>query len=273
MTTPTFSRDESVVASVEAATTTTAVATTASSNPLENMFPSMPIPNDEQMAQMAARMREDVAKLSERLTGNTTKSIKLKGSAGFITEDNGPIRPIMTGVIVGFTSYNSLFGTQYTPGKFDAPTCYAINPIPEKLKPADNAQKPEAATCAVCPKNAFKSAANGRGKACRNARRLAVLLTDGKEPLDKAELMTLAVPPTSLKAFDKYVSSLAVKHGCMPLAVLTEFALDPNFTYPVLRFTVSRPLTSAEVMVAYGWVDMADATINAPVDYSSFSGE
>ena len=235
---------------------------------VESMFPSMPEPTEAQMQEIAARLRAEVAAVGQRLTGNTISSIKLKGSTGFITEEGGAIKSEVNVVIVAYTNYNALFDTRYSPGNFEVPRCYALNPITEKMAPAANATEPQAASCAVCPQNQFKSADGGRGagKACRNARRLAVLLVETGNSLDTAELMTIAVPPTSLKAFDRYLVQLASRHSCTPSAVLTKLTLDPSQTYSRLIFTTDRPLTASEVLVAFNWAAVAETTINQPLE-------
>ena len=68
--------------------------------------------------------------------------------------------------------------------------------------------------CATCPKNRFGTATRlnesgqvvpGRGKACKEMRRLLVLPTGYELPI------ILTVPPTSLKRFDEYASSLRMR--------------------------------------------------------------
>jgi len=59
--------------------------------------------------------------------------------------------------------------------------------------------------CAKCPYNQYGSAAKGRGKACKNMRRVYLLPEGEMFPL----LLTL--PPTSLGAFNEYVLRLTSK--------------------------------------------------------------
>ena len=60
--------------------------------------------------------------------------------------------------------------------------------------------------CAECPLNQWGSG-NGRGKACKDLRRLIVLVEGWSMPA----IMTL--PPTSVKAFDTYASAQARTRG------------------------------------------------------------
>lgn len=60
----------------------------------------------------------------------------------------------------------------YTEGADNPPDCYSLN----GATPEPDSPLPQAAGCAMCPKNAFGSATNGRGKACSDAQRTAIVL-------------------------------------------------------------------------------------------------
>lgn len=132
------------------------------------------------------------------------------------------------------------------PGAFNAnnpqqPNCFAIgreNPDSGDLKPHENAADPQFDNCKKCPKNEWRSAASGNGKACKNQRRLVVLAPDADE---QSEPMTMYVSPGGLKHFDAYVSRLANEHKMLPVQVITKIAFDPNQTYPLLTFELVGP--------------------------------
>ena len=78
----------------------------------------------------------------------------------------------------------------------------------------------QAATCAECAYNAYGSdLGGGRGKACKNMRRLALLLRGHRLP----HILTLT--PTSLRAWDDLVTSLSDR-SIPYLAVVCSFALE-----------------------------------------------
>jgi hypothetical protein len=60
----------------------------------------------------------------------------------------------------------------YTAGSDVAPSCFSMDGI----KPDVSSPVLQSPTCAACPKNAFGSAANGKGKACSDGQRTAVVL-------------------------------------------------------------------------------------------------
>lgn len=239
----------------------------ASANPSAGIpFGSMQTMDDAERAkELAARMQREVAALRDRLTSRTVQHIKYKGAQHFILGDDLTVREIEI-VVVAFTNTNAYYATGFVAGTVQPPLCYAIDPLPHGMIPRDNSPAKQHHECDSCKMNQFKSHQNGRGKACRNARRLAVLLLNNTT-VEKADLCTIDVPPTSLKAFDRYVTSLAARYGCMPVAVLTRVTLDPNETYSKLNFEVIRPLTEKEIVAAYNWSEQAEAHINADMEF------
>lgn len=79
-------------------------------------------------------------------------------------------------------------------------------------------------TCAKCAKNQFGSrqAANGKakGKACKEMRRLLILPDGYSLPI------IVTVPPTSLRNFDRYASTLATRKKIPLSAVATLITLE-----------------------------------------------
>lgn len=80
------------------------------------------------------------------------------------------------------------------------PQCYSMNGVaPDKL--SENLQ---AAECAECERNKYGSD-GGRGKACKNMKRIHVLFKNELFP------HRLTVPPSNLKVVDIYVTQLTSK--------------------------------------------------------------
>lgn len=101
---------------------------------------------------------------------------------------------------------------------------------------------PESFACHRCPMSAWGSehqrrGGNGKGKACKEMRRLLLLIDGWTLPA----LMSL--PPTSIRAWDSYCSSLAARKGAY-FAVKTKFSLDSakansGETYNVVQVSVT----------------------------------
>lgn len=107
----------------------------------------------------------------------------------------------------------------------------------------------EMIVCKNCPRNAYGTAKNGRGKACKNMHRLYIMTEDMPIPL------MLALPPTSLKAFQNYrLSALAAKK-LKPNEVVTEFSLvsqqsQSGQKYSVVKFRLLGKLSPEQAEVA-----------------------
>jgi hypothetical protein len=154
---------------------------------------------------------------------------------------------------------DSWFVNEYYPpenGPFDRnnpmpPTCYAFARGKHELAPSPTMQvdlgyfKPENGACAGCPRNEWGSASQGKGKACKNRVKLAVLpagyyaaprpraapelnLFEDPAHFSKADAVLCNVPTTSVENWSKYVIQLSAAHRRPPYAVFTEMSLVPD---------------------------------------------
>jgi len=89
-----------------------------------------------------------------------------------------------------------------------------------------------AAACSDCPYDEFGSSATGGGKACKNARLMAVMLPNMKD--DK--LYTIEASPTAIKAFDAYGGVVAKLFNSPPIKVTTDLSFHPEKSYASLMF-------------------------------------
>lgn len=157
----------------------------------------------------------------------------------------------------------------YYPGKFDPdvllpPKCFAFGRNEKDMEPHENvpdSDTEEAKTshfelqadmCSECPHSEWGSADTGRGKACANRRRLAVIpagrfeatgkrretemeVFDDPEHFREADIAFMKLPVTSVKAWSKYVHQLRKEHQTPPFGVLTHIYLEND---PVTQFKV-----------------------------------
>jgi hypothetical protein len=99
--------------------------------------------------------------------------------------------------------------------------------------------------CMTCPMAQWGSG-KGRGKACKDLRRLIVLVEGWTMPA----IMTL--PPTSIKAFDTYASAQARTRGAAYFTIWTRIELTQEVNpdgikFSVAKFSVDKPLSEAEL--------------------------
>lgn len=139
-------------------------------------------------------------------------------------------------IIIDFAWFMVNYPGVYNSNNPQQPNCFAVgrdNPAGGDLKPHEDSSDKQHTDCASCPKNQWKSAPSGNGKACKNQRRLLILPVNADED---TEAMTLYVSPGALKHFDAYVSQLHNVHGLLPVQVITEISFDSAQSYPSLMF-------------------------------------
>lgn len=157
--------------------------------------------------------------------------ISLKG--GQMSMNGNPFPNNKFNAIVLDSVLENVFYTgDYDPDSPQSPSCYAFARKDGDLKPHEKVEKPEHPTCKGCPNNEWGSAERGRGKACKNSRRLAVITADealkSAEAMRDANIAYIRVPVTSVKAWAGYVTQLANVTKKPPYAVVTEIAEVPD---------------------------------------------
>ena len=167
-------------------------------------------------------------------------------------------------VVVDFRYRHEFYRGAYTPGKPKPPVCWAINPVLDDMAPSDRAPEKQADACAGCPLNEFGSAPNGRGKACKNTRVIAIVPADAT---DKTTPLLLSVSPKGTGAFDELVRTLPNVPGTADQASLleteVEIGFDPgNTAFPILTFKPLRLLEEKEVGVMLDLKDKAQDALD-----------
>lgn len=145
----------------------------------------------------------------------------------------------MSVVILDAMLANTFYEDRYDADNAKPPACYAFARDQEEMAPHEDSAKPQSDRCVGCEMNEYNSADQGRGKACANRRRLALipagmLAEDGSytppeaEDLESAEVAYLAVPPTSIRGYAAYVKKTAQLHKRPPHGVVTKVAVVPD---------------------------------------------
>jgi hypothetical protein len=127
-------------------------------------------------------------------------------------------------------------------------------------KPESGAGNPQAASCVTCDQNVMGSGKNGKGRACRYSRRIAVLA----EGDPSGEVYQMNVPAKSLfgkgtgntHPYESYQNYLRSNSEGLD-TVVTQVAFDTEADSMVLNFKAIRHLTQGEV-------DMVDAAQGDP---------
>jgi hypothetical protein len=127
---------------------------------------------------------------------------------------------------------NSYYDEEYDGDSSQPPLCFAIGKVgqgDEELAPPADLEGLQSDVCSGCRHNEFGSAPRGRGKACRNSLRVAMIPADDLDPavLRDVSGAKLRVPPTSLVNFGKFRDVLAGYN--LPLfAAVCEMNVQPH---------------------------------------------
>jgi len=196
--------------------------------------------------------RASLAKKAESSVG-TGSFISMKGGIlsymGNAVPDNK-----LNLVIIDAVLENDFFEGQYDPTVPQAPACYAFGRDEDEMAPHENVEAPFADSCVGCPNNEWGSAEKGKGKACKNVRRLAVITEDaldnGASGVEDAEVAYMKLPVTSVKAWAGYVNQLAATNK-PPLAFVTEVSVVPDATSQFkVQFKVVEEIDDGELIGA-----------------------
>lgn len=151
-------------------------------------------------------------------------------------DDDYKTEKTITGIIVYHHPTNAYWADSYS-GANNPPDCSSIDG-----KTGIVTATGEKVQCASCRYNQWGSETRpdgsaGRGKACKNMRRLYILRDGEMFPL----LLTL--PPTSLKNFGNFVAKRVLGRGLRTIDVLTEVSLKKatsgdGISYSQARFRV-----------------------------------
>lgn len=140
------------------------------------------------------------------------------------------------GVVLAAILENAYYTEEFDPQNPSSPGCYAfsdptVDPEQQEklMQPHELAPDRQSPTCGECQWNKFGTAEKGRGKACKNGRRMALIHVDDlkKDPKDWT-VAFLKIPPTSLPGWASYVRSISDMAGRPPYAVVTEVAVVPD---------------------------------------------
>jgi hypothetical protein len=143
-------------------------------------------------------------------------------------------------IVLGAVLDNQYFEERFDPENPSLPSCFAldVNRDRETMGPPKDLKKKESETCATCWANAFGSSDTGKGKACRNGLRVALLYFDKDQipKLGEVDGARLRVPPTSLRGFDAYVATVidAWKRPFFTIVTRVRIEDDPKHQFHVL---------------------------------------
>lgn len=212
------------------------------------------VPWEEQMRSRANRVKQTEKPMS------FSKRISTQG--GILNIDGDAVADNeMEVIVIGWMHENQLYNGDYTPGTPTVPVCYAFNdPTNEDADPEDTMganpkcdipqgtdewvpeqdEENYGNACKDCWANKMGTAEKGRGKACKNIRRLMVVTPDAlesAETLEAAEMRGISIPVMSVKYWTKFANSIADDLQRDPSCVVARLYIerDPKAQF-VIKF-------------------------------------
>lgn len=189
--------------------------------------PNLPANYDEELAAEALKIRERIgAPSGDAIRVNKDKTFSLP---------TGESNERLAVVVVNFVTMNQYYQGKYDPKNIQPPVCMAAGTDLATMKPFAKVAEPQNKDCHTCWANQWGT--DGKGKACKNQRVLAVLAPNYQVD---GPLMLLKISPTGTRFWDSYVTQVINMAGAL-IKVVTEITFDPNVDYASLRFKIAGP--------------------------------
>jgi hypothetical protein len=199
-----------------------------------------------QLQDIQAKLREELQSIKETVAPPSGFIIGTKGKQFTLPDGSNSPGPL-TCVVLDWASENTYYSGSYNPNNLVSPDCFALGRKVAAMAPSENAPKPQSELCHDCIRNQWGSAVGGgKGKACKNTRRLLLVQSDATA---ESQPYILPVSPTGIKHFDKFVASLE-NMDLHPIQMTVDISFDQNEAYPSLRFKVREQHENLEPMWA-----------------------
>ena len=203
-----------------------------------------------------------VSTASKRELSDLGKSLaSVSNSRRIQTNTNGTFKRLVNGEQIGKAirgEFNAIIvdalpkvSRTFYAGKYDPDAKPTLPDCWSNLgdKPEAAAGNPQASNCVSCPQNVSGSGDNGKGRACRFQRRIAVIL----EGDDSGDVYQFNVPAKSLfgkgngnvHPFESYVKFL-IANGESPDGVVTNIAYNLDAETMQIQFTPVRGVSDEE---------------------------
>lgn len=187
-----------------------------------------------------ARQAEVAAGMEANTGGGQFFGLK----SGVLTWQDAPLpNNQMAVVILDSILENVFYEGAYDPDVPQGPTCFAFGREEKTMAPHQivlDGGTQQCTQCDGCEMNEFGSADVGRGKACRNTRRLAMIpagtfnaagkleLIDDIEHFESTAIGFMKLPVTSVKGYASFVKQVAGALKRPPFGIVTKVKVVPD---------------------------------------------
>jgi hypothetical protein len=151
-------------------------------------------------------------------------------------------------IVANFVHESGWYEDDYDAENPTPPDCFALSLDGKDMAPHPNSLNPQSEVCATCWANEWGSG-KGKGKACKNQRRLALLDAEA-DNLEEAEMALLRIAPTGVKPWDNYVNGLSKKLNRPCWSVVTRLSFDEEVDYPKVSSAIVEPISDPAMLSA-----------------------
>lgn len=215
---------------------------------------------EEQMAQQA----KAVAK-TERASVN-----RINFKSGVMTYmDNAIPDNTLDCIVVGFVKENVLYTERYKADVVVPPACFALAMPDEPLIPHEVVAEPFSDRCETCENYKWNTdPGGGRGKACKERRRLAIIpKPDSLDDIADSEMAIMSIPVMSVKNWANYVNMVAASTARPPWGVVTRVQLVPDAKSQFkVTFNLVDALDSEYLPFIHERIDVAHSALMTPYE-------
>lgn len=185
---------------------------------------------DQQLA--AESIKEQVS------AGGSGPKLTINNNGRWSTPDGAELDSTISVIVIDFVSKNTWYPHPYQAGNPLPPGCFAVGKVLANMAPAPESPEPQHDTCHGCAHDQWGSSATGKGKACKNAREIAVILEEQAQDLDNAEIFIISIPPTSIKFFDGFARTVDRVLSGPPIKAVVDLVATsvPNARYFSMQF-------------------------------------
>jgi hypothetical protein len=213
------------------------------------------------------QMRQDAAEEDDRVPVGAGSKITLNKRGQFVFQ-GADIGEEIKVIIVDHSFAKKYFDSPYDENNPSPPACFALKLKPDNIAPHDTSPDKQAKICDECWANKFKSDKRGKGKACQDKHRMAVLLID--DLADDSVLIEIEVPVTSGGAFRKYIKTLTKGTDNPSYAVVTTITADDDADWQKFIFTYDDDVPENLMGVVMARRKEARELVMTPYDVSGY---
>lgn len=208
---------------------------------------------------LQAEIQADIERFKAEMPAPVGNKVKILQSKQFQFPDGSLDGNPFKAVILDYRFVNTYYTSAYNPQSRESPPCFAIGTDPNTLVPSEASSQPQCDACKLCIKNQFGS--KGKGKACRNSVRLAIIPESALAA--NAEPWIITVSPTGVKHFLTYANALK-SASKLPVHFVTAIGFNPKEAYPTLLFQSAGP--NEELELAWALRKNAQAALDREFD-------